>query len=185
MEQVIRRCGVERSRRRLVYHTGKIFQVMLQRLIKALANTQILTYITQRSSRWIVSDIDIDACLVGTNRLKRHAPRVFQAIGRTPTNLAIFYPILVHGIPFVTTRDFCHPVAALIIIIGDLFYKAHKLGKVIEVTEERVNLMYRRVHGNRCMMLCQTCSVFHTLFPPFIVTIRVLVPCHPRRLVRK
>src|SRR5207244_8954342 len=81
---------------------------------------------------------------------------VFQAICRAPPNLAIFNPVFVDGIPFVATKNLSYPMAALIIIIGNFFYKAHKLGEIIKVREKRIDLVYRRFNCNGSMMFCHT-----------------------------
>ena len=47
-------------------------------------------------------------------------------------------------------------MAALIIIIGNFFDKAHKLWEVIEVCEKRIDLVYRRVNCDGNMMFCHT-----------------------------
>src|SRR5215469_2608855 len=153
MEEIVRRLGVQCSRRGLVHHAGKIVQVMLQGLLKAAASTKLFTEIAQNAGGWTIVDVNVHQGLHGSGILERYSTIVFKAVVGTPTNLAILNPVFVHSVPFVVANDVSYPVAALVIAVCYLLHEAHKLREVVEVREKGIHLVNRRIHCYRCMML--------------------------------
>jgi hypothetical protein len=51
-------------------------------------------------------------------------------------------------------QDIDDPVAALIVIVGDLPDMGHEFRKIVEVAKKLVHLMHRRIDGNGSGMLC-------------------------------
>src|SRR5436190_22521395 len=106
---------------------------MLHGLLKATSSTQFLTCITSNSSRWIVAYENIHQRLHRPNCLECDPSSILETIIGTPAYLAILYPILIYCIPFMASNNLCYPMAALIVIVGYFFHKAHKLRKIVEV----------------------------------------------------
>src|SRR6185437_5637760 len=111
-----------------------------------IPRAQLLTDFADDTARWIVLDIHRHARLVGAKRLEGDEAAILTAFGRLPTDLPIGNPVSVDGVPFVSASDIYHPVARLVVEVGDFLDEAHELREVVEMGEHRIDLLDRRIH---------------------------------------
>ena len=76
----------------------------------------------------------------------------FSNPSRAPADLSVGQSVLVDSIPFVAPNHLSHPVAVLLVVIGNFLHEAHELWKVVEVGEQRKHPLDRRTNDHRRLM---------------------------------
>src|SRR5215469_913981 len=133
-----------------------MLRVFLQLTLEMVADQKFSPFSHDSTGR-LKMEKDIHQCHIRTRFHECDPTCVFQVIERTPSHLAIFDPILIYCIPFVATCYLHHPMAAFIVIIGHFLDETHGLGKIIEMGEKSIDLVYRCLDRDRYKSLSHQC----------------------------